>query len=104
VLAAALGGLAVVFWTAASWQTHDGLGGFALLEALVVAMCAAAICAARARAPRRGVLVSAAGSLRAGQAARRRGALRRVPRRRERARSSSSCALPARAVWSAAPQ
>ena len=53
VLAAALGGLGIVFWIAANWQTLGRFGRFALLQAFVVAMCAGALLAAcRARAAR----------------------------------------------------
>lgn len=50
VLAAALGGLGVVFWLAASWQTF---GRFALLGGLVLAMCAGALWKPAARASSR---------------------------------------------------
>ena len=51
VLAAALGGLGVVFWIAANWQTLGRFGRFALLEGFVVAMCAGALWKPTARAP-----------------------------------------------------
>jgi hypothetical protein len=51
VLGAALGGLGVVFWIAAHWDTFGRFGRFALLQALVVAMCLAALCRPAARAP-----------------------------------------------------
>lgn len=51
VLAAALGGLGIVFWIAANWQTLGRFGRFALLEAFVVAMCAGALWRPAARAP-----------------------------------------------------
>jgi uncharacterized membrane protein len=51
VLGAALGGLGVMFWIAANWDTLSRFGRFALLQALVVVMCAGAIWRPRARAP-----------------------------------------------------
>src|SRR5664279_2025999 len=51
VLAAALGGLGIVFWVAANWQTLGRFGRFALLEAFVLAMCAGALWRPAARAP-----------------------------------------------------
>jgi uncharacterized membrane protein len=51
VLAAALGGLGLVFWIAANWQTLGRFGRFALLEAFVLAMCAGALWRPAARAP-----------------------------------------------------
>jgi uncharacterized membrane protein len=51
VLAAALGGLGIVFWIAANWQTLGTFGRFALLEGFVVAMCAGALWRPAARAP-----------------------------------------------------
>jgi uncharacterized membrane protein len=51
VLAAALGGLGIVFWIAANWQTLGRFGRFALLEGFVVAMCAGALWRPAARAP-----------------------------------------------------
>lgn len=51
VLAAALGGLGVVFWIAANWQTLGRFGRFALLQGFVVAMCAGALWKPAARAP-----------------------------------------------------
>lgn len=51
VLAAALGGLGIVFWIAANWQTLGRFGRFALLEGFVVAMCAGALWKPAARAP-----------------------------------------------------
>ena len=51
VLAAALGGLGLVFWIAANWQTLGRFGRFALLEAFVLVMCAGALWRPKARAP-----------------------------------------------------
>jgi uncharacterized membrane protein len=51
VLAAALGGLGLVFWIAANWQTLGRFGRFALLEGFIVAMCAGALWRPAARAP-----------------------------------------------------
>lgn len=43
ILAAALGGLGIIFWIAANWESLSRLGRFALLEALVATMCAGAV-------------------------------------------------------------
>ena len=51
VLAAALGGLGIVFWIAANWETLGRFGRFALLQAFVIAMCAGALWKPAARAP-----------------------------------------------------
>ena len=51
VLAAALGGLGVVFWIAANWQTLGRFGRFALLEGFILVMCASALWRPAARAP-----------------------------------------------------
>lgn len=51
VLAAALGGLGIVFWIAANWQTLGRFGRFGLLEAFILAMCAGALWRPAARAP-----------------------------------------------------
>jgi uncharacterized membrane protein len=51
VLAAALGGLGIVFWVAANWQTLGRFGRFALLEGFILAMCAGALWRPAARAP-----------------------------------------------------
>jgi uncharacterized membrane protein len=63
VLAAALGGVGVVFWIAANWQTLGRFGRFALLEAFVVAMCAGALWKPAARAPLGLVALLAIGAL-----------------------------------------
>ena len=51
VLAAALGGLGIVFWIAANWDTLGRFGRFALLQAVVLVMCAGALWRPAARAP-----------------------------------------------------
>jgi len=51
VLAAALGGLGIVFWIAANWQTLGRFGRFALLEGFILVMCAGALWRPAARAP-----------------------------------------------------
>jgi uncharacterized membrane protein len=63
VLAAALGGLGIVFWIAANWQTLGRFGRFALLEAFIVAMCAGALWRPSARAPLGLLAVLAIGGL-----------------------------------------
>lgn len=50
-LAAALIGLGLVFWVAANWQALGRFGRFALLEAVVLAMCVAAAARPAARGP-----------------------------------------------------
>lgn len=42
ILSAALGGLGIIFWVAANWETLSRAGHFALLQAVFVAMCAGA--------------------------------------------------------------
>ena len=51
VLAAALGGLGVVMWIAANWDSMGRLGHFALLQGLILATGAGAALIPRARAP-----------------------------------------------------
>ena len=51
VLAATLGGLGLIFWVAANWDTLGRVGRFALLQAVFVAACAAAAWRPAARAP-----------------------------------------------------
>lgn len=51
VLAAALGGLGVVFWVAANWDTLGRFGRFALLQGFFAAMCLGALWRPAARAP-----------------------------------------------------
>jgi len=63
VLAAALGGLGIVFWIAANWQTLGRFGRFALLEGFIVAMCAGALWRPVVRAPLGLLAVLAIGGL-----------------------------------------
>ena len=51
VLAAALGGLGLIFWVAANWDELGRTGRFALLQACVSAMCAGALWRPTLRAP-----------------------------------------------------
>lgn len=51
VLAAALGGLGVIFWIAANWEALGRFGQFALLEAFALVMCVGALWRPVARAP-----------------------------------------------------
>lgn len=51
VLAAALGGLGVIFWIAANWDALGRFGQFALLQGFFVAMSLAAMWRLAARAP-----------------------------------------------------
>jgi uncharacterized membrane protein len=51
VLAAALGGLGLVFWIAANWDTLGRVGQFALLQGFVLVTCAGALWRAGTRAP-----------------------------------------------------
>lgn len=51
VLAAALGGLGVILWIAANWETLGRFGRFGLLQALFVAMCVGAWVKPGARVP-----------------------------------------------------
>lgn len=50
-VAAALGGLGVIFWVAANWGQLGRAGHFTLLQALVVAACVGALVWRAARAP-----------------------------------------------------
>lgn len=43
ILAAALGGLGIIFWIAANWESLSRAGRFALLQAVIVAMCTGAV-------------------------------------------------------------
>ena len=63
VLAAALGGLGVVFWVAAHWATMGRMGRFALLQGVVLVMCAGAAWRPAARAPLGLVALLALGAL-----------------------------------------
>jgi len=51
VLAAALGGLGLIFWIAANWETLGRFGRFGLLQGLVLAMCLGAMWRPAARVP-----------------------------------------------------
>ncbi|WP_372526415.1 DUF2157 domain-containing protein [Piscinibacter sp.] len=51
VRAAALGGLGIILWIAANWDTLGRFGRFALLQGVVLAMCAGALWRPAARAP-----------------------------------------------------
>jgi uncharacterized membrane protein len=51
VLGAALVGLGVIFWIAANWDSLGRFGRFALLQGVLLAMCAGAIGRPAARAP-----------------------------------------------------
>lgn len=51
VLAAALGGLGLIFWIAANWDTLGRFGRFALLQGTVLVMCLGALWRPAARAP-----------------------------------------------------
>lgn len=63
VLAAALGGLGVVLWVAANWDTWGRLARFALLQGLIAAMCIAAAARPRLRRPLALVALLAIGGL-----------------------------------------
>jgi uncharacterized membrane protein len=43
ILGAALGGLGIIFWIAANWESLSRAGRFALLQAVIVTMCAGAL-------------------------------------------------------------
>lgn len=49
VLGAALAGLGIIFWVAANWDLFSRSGRFALLQSVVVAMCAGAVVLPAAR-------------------------------------------------------
>jgi uncharacterized membrane protein len=51
VLAAALGGLGLIFWIAANWDTLGRFGRFALLEGVVLVMCLGSLWRPAARVP-----------------------------------------------------
>lgn len=51
ILGAALGGLGVIMWLAANWESLGRTGRFGLLQALVLALCAGAWARPRLRAP-----------------------------------------------------
>ena len=49
ILAAALGGLGIIFWVAANWDTLGRSGKFALLQSLIVVMCGGTLLRPKAR-------------------------------------------------------
>src|SRR5256885_7275137 len=49
--AATLGGLGIILWVAAQWDTLGRFGRFTLLQGIVVVMCAGALARPAARAP-----------------------------------------------------
>ena len=51
VLAAALGGLGIIFWIAANWDTLGRFGRFALLEVIFLVLCVGALMRPAARTP-----------------------------------------------------
>jgi uncharacterized membrane protein len=51
ILGAVLGGLGIIFWIAANWESLSRTGRFALLEGVVIAMCLGALFRPRARVP-----------------------------------------------------
>lgn len=51
MLGAALGGLGIVFWVAANWDTLSRFGKFSLLQAVLLVLCGAALWLGRARLP-----------------------------------------------------
>lgn len=51
ILGAALAGMGLIFWIAANWDSLGRFGQFALLQALIVVMCAGAIMRPQARLP-----------------------------------------------------
>lgn len=51
ILGASLGGFGVILWIAANWENFGRFGRFALLQGLIVAVCAGALMRPRARAP-----------------------------------------------------
>lgn len=51
VLAAALGGLGLIMWIAANWETLGRFGRFALIQGLFLAVCAGALWRPAARVP-----------------------------------------------------
>ena len=63
VLAAVLGGLGLIFWIAANWETLGRVGQFALLQGFVLVMCVGALWRAGMRAPLGLLAVLAIGGL-----------------------------------------
>ena len=51
VLGAAIGGLGIIFWIAANWDTLGRFGRFALLQAFFLVMCLGALWRPTARTP-----------------------------------------------------
>ncbi|HJV60537.1 MAG TPA: DUF2157 domain-containing protein [Albitalea sp.] len=63
VLAAALGALGLVFWIAANWESLGRFGRFALLQGVVLVMCAGALWRPAARTPLALMALAAIGGL-----------------------------------------
>lgn len=63
MLGALLGGLGIIFWIAANWESLTRFGRFALLQILIVAMCAGAALRPAARLPLAVVALMATGGL-----------------------------------------
>lgn len=63
LLAAGLGGLGIIFWVAANWNTLGRMGQFALLQGVVLVMCAGAALRPAARTPLSMLALLAIGAL-----------------------------------------
>lgn len=63
IIGAALAGMGVIFWIAANWDSLGRFGQFALLQALIVAMCAGAVLRPQARLPMALIALLAVGGL-----------------------------------------
>jgi uncharacterized membrane protein len=63
VLGAALGGLGVIFWIAANWESLGRFGRFALLQTFIAAMCVGALWRPAARVPLSLLALLAVGAL-----------------------------------------
>lgn len=63
ILGALLGGLGIVFWVAANWESLSRAGRFGLLQAVVVVMCAGAFLRPAARVPLALLALMATGGL-----------------------------------------
>jgi uncharacterized membrane protein len=63
LLGALLGGLGIIFWIAANWESLTRFGRFALLQALIVVMCAGTALRPAARLPLAVVALMATGGL-----------------------------------------
>jgi uncharacterized membrane protein len=63
LLAATLGGLGIIFWIAANWESLGRFGRFALLQAVLLVFCTAALWRPRTRAPLALVALLATGGL-----------------------------------------